>query len=183
MKNLKTYLIVSIIFITSITMLIVSCSKDEGIHETESVVFQQKSLTIGRGDKIAEIDTNGNYVFTVSKDSLLADFNKSFITENYKFQDLRIVMVEVDDDPNDIEYLLVAESPTYKVKAATSITLKSVSFHLIGNLSSDYRISCTSNCEFGCNPTILRNPAGQKELTCMRCSDGKKCTKITTYTR
>ncbi|NDJ00003.1 hypothetical protein GWA97_13005 [Flavobacterium sp. LaA7.5] len=179
MKNLKNSLIACVITITSITMFTVSCSKDENVTEKESVVFQQKSLALQKGDKIAEIDVNGDYVFTVSKEDLITEFENASGDNEYKYSDVEIVKIDVDGDGSDIEYLLVATSFDMTVKTAVQITysIASNSFQLNNSFSLAKKITCTSTCQFGCTPTILRNPAGQKEVTCIACSNGHSCTK------
>jgi hypothetical protein len=109
-------------------------------------------MRILANDEIGKVDANGDYVFTVSKDSILSDLEEAWSNENYDLVDVKIERISVDS--LDF-YVLAAHNLDYSVNTAIEIKYDSAanSFRIKNdnNLADPgiWHIACSSSCQFG----------------------------------
>lgn len=163
----------------------VSCSGKSDKVETEVDLVENPGSTnqsgiFKEGDIIGTFDPKGEFVFKISKDSIINHFEKVSGSDDYSYTDVGVVKVPVEGT-SDTEYLLLATSSNKAVESAIAVTYDASSKNVSIPAGSDAAVTtCASACTSGCNPTVLVNPAGRKEITCSDCSDGSECTKSVT---
>ncbi|RZJ68573.1 MAG: hypothetical protein EOO45_14775 [Flavobacterium sp.] len=165
--------------------LVVSCSgKTEKaeieMDSVENTGSNKQSGIFKEGEIIGTFDPKGEFVFKISKDSIFNHFEEVSGSDDYSYADVEVVKVPIEGT-SDTEYLLLATSSNKAVKSAIAVTYDASSKNVSIPAGSDAAvITCSSPCTSGCNPTVLVNPTGQKEITCSDCSDGSECTKSVT---
>lgn len=187
MKNYpKVIYFLCFLFIAGIVLF--SCSKDNVTAEEKPVNFRTKNIQFLPGDEIAKENVNGDIIFTVKKEDLIKHFEDYWAQQgkSYDLTHIEIVETLVDNDPNNVIYILYGRNVNSTIKVATEInrTASSISapypVYTFKQIMQDFKahISCTSTCQFGCMPAAIKNPSTRKTvLTCSSCENAQTCTK------
>lgn len=183
MKKIKVLVLTmsTIAFISIFTVIIYSCSNEK--KDLNSIGNEITELARIENNQIIGREHNGEFIFTVEKDSLLNYFAK--LAAEQKLGDIKYTSIEINkniiegSDPVEYYYGLYATDISKYYKSAIELSLADNIFRLDSGGGS---ITCTGqNCDgpacFPIKETAHSDPR-VKYWTCTSCSN--VCTKTMT---